>query len=77
TYVNPAVAVVAGALVLGEVVTVFTGLGFALILVGCWLVTMPDRRGHAPVTAPPLAGALDAESSPTPEPERPLERSPQ
>lgn len=44
TYVNPAVAVVAGALVLGEAVTVYTGLGFALILVGCWLVTLPDKR---------------------------------
>ncbi len=45
TYVNPAVAVVAGALVLGEAVTVFTGLGFILILIGCWLVTLPDRTG--------------------------------
>jgi drug/metabolite transporter (DMT)-like permease len=61
TYVNPAVAVVAGALVLGEAVTPFTLLGFGLILVGCWLVTLPDRRGTPPVLASPLAGALDAE----------------
>lgn len=47
TYVNPAVAVVAGALVLGEAVTVFTGLGFILILIGCWLVTLPDRSAAA------------------------------
>jgi len=66
TYVNPAVAVVAGALVLSEPVTVFTGLGFALILIGCWLVTKPERR---PVAA-------KAESSPTLEPERPLEGLP-
>lgn len=43
TYVNPAVAVLAGALVLGEQVTVWTVVGFALILLGCWLVTKPDR----------------------------------
>ncbi len=66
TYVNPAVAVVAGALVLGEAVTVYTGLGFALILIGCWLVTLPDKRA----TSIPV-------SSPQSEPERPLERSSQ
>lgn len=51
TYVNPAVAVIAGALVLGEPVTVFTALGFGLIVVGSWLVTKPapgtkPRRSH-------------------------------
>ncbi len=51
TYVNPAVAVVAGALVLGEAVTVYTGLGFALILIGCWLVTKPDARAAVPEVA--------------------------
>lgn len=53
TYVNPAVAVVAGALVLGEAVTVFTGLGFILVLIGCWLVTLPDRSGAPPASAEP------------------------
>ncbi|QEO09941.1 DMT family transporter [Protaetiibacter larvae] len=43
TYVNPAVAVVAGALVLGEQVTVWTIVGFVLILAGCYLVTKPAR----------------------------------
>lgn len=45
TYVNPAVAVVAGAVVLGESVSAWTIIGFALILVGCALVTRPDRAG--------------------------------
>lgn len=45
TYVNPAVAVVAGALVLGEAVSAWTIVGFVLILVGCALVTRPDRTG--------------------------------
>lgn len=43
TYVNPAVAVIAGALVLGERVTVWTIAGFALILLGSYLVTRPNR----------------------------------
>ncbi|NQX25736.1 EamA family transporter [Microbacteriaceae bacterium VKM Ac-2854] len=48
TYVNPAVAILAGVLVLGEPFTVWTIVGFVLVLAGSWLVT---RRGR--VTAPP------------------------
>ena len=55
TYVNPAVAVVAGALVLSEPITVWTLVGFALILVGCALVTTPDRRADAPTVEPATA----------------------
>ena len=44
TYVNPAVAVIAGALVLSEPITIVTLVGFALILLGCALVTQPERR---------------------------------
>jgi len=47
TYVNPAVAIIAGVLVLGERVTVWTVLGFLLVLAGSWLVT----RGRRPVKA--------------------------
>jgi drug/metabolite transporter (DMT)-like permease len=43
TYVNPAVAVVLGVLVLGEPVTPGTIVGFALILVGCALSTGTNR----------------------------------
>lgn len=43
TYVNPAVAVIAGALVLGERITVWTIAGFALILLGSFLVTRPGK----------------------------------
>ena len=39
TYVNPAVAIVAGVLVLGERVTVWTVVGFVLVLLGSYLVT--------------------------------------
>jgi drug/metabolite transporter (DMT)-like permease len=44
TYVNPAVAILAGVLVLGEKVTVWTIVGFALVLSGSWLVTRRRRE---------------------------------
>jgi drug/metabolite transporter (DMT)-like permease len=50
TYLNPAVAVVAGALVLHETVTVWTLLGFALVLGGCVLLSR-SRRVPATTTA--------------------------
>jgi len=50
TYVNPAVAVVLGVLVLGEPFTLGIALGFPLILVGSWLAT-----GTAPEASSPLA----------------------
>jgi drug/metabolite transporter (DMT)-like permease len=43
TYLNPAVAVVLGVVFLGESFKVGTGVGFALILLGCWLATAPPR----------------------------------
>jgi drug/metabolite transporter (DMT)-like permease len=39
TYVNPAVAIVAGVLVLGERITIWTVVGFVLVLTGSFLVT--------------------------------------
>ncbi|MFG2039187.1 DMT family transporter [Dactylosporangium sp. NPDC048998] len=50
TFVNPAVAVLLGALVLGEDVTPLTGVAFALILAGSVLSTR--RRAPAPEPAP-------------------------
>ena len=47
TYVNPAVAVLAGALVLGEAITVWTVAGFAAVIAGSWLV---NRRRPAAET---------------------------
>jgi drug/metabolite transporter (DMT)-like permease len=55
TYVNPAVALVAGAVVLGEPVTGWSIVGFALILAGCFLVAMRRpvrRRARQPRLAP-------------------------
>jgi len=44
TFVNPAVAVVVGAVVLDERITAATVGGFVLVLGGCWLATR--RRPH-------------------------------
>lgn len=77
TYLNPAVALVLGALILDEQITVSTGVGFALILVGSVLATARDRvPAPEPVTAAvgpgirrddePTAG--DVAACPVPEP---------
>jgi drug/metabolite transporter (DMT)-like permease len=53
TFINPAVAVVVGALVLDEEITATTVAGFVLVLAGCWLATRhrPEVIGEAPVMA--------------------------
>ena len=56
TYVNPAVAILAGVLVLGERITVWTIVGFALVVSGAYLVT---RRRSVP-EAPPEPSAAPA-----------------
>jgi len=56
TYVNPAVAILAGVLILGERLTIWTILGFGLVLAGSWLVTRRRRDLTAP-TGPEEASA--------------------
>lgn len=58
TYLNPAVAIVAGALILSEPVTIWTIVGFALVIGGSFLV---NRRRREPVQTaePEAAPALD------------------
>ena len=58
TYVNPAVALVLGVLVLDERVTVATGAGFALILLGSVLATQREAAVAAP--EPPAGPAAPA-----------------
>jgi drug/metabolite transporter (DMT)-like permease len=62
TYLNPAVAIIVGAVLLGEQVTVWTIVGFVLVIAGSWLVT---RRGSGtprtrtePVILPEPIGSL-------------------
>jgi len=58
TYVNPAVAVAAGAIVLHEPVTVATMVGFALIIVGSVLATRrPAPRQAEDIVEPEPAAA--------------------
>jgi drug/metabolite transporter (DMT)-like permease len=60
TYVNPAVAIVAGAVVLHERVTVWTVVGFALVLAGSYLVSR-RRRPRPDLPAEPAAAPLATE----------------
>jgi drug/metabolite transporter (DMT)-like permease len=55
-YLNPAVAVLAGVLLLGEPFTTATALGFALILAGAWFATGRVKRNRDTVllSEPPL-----------------------
>jgi drug/metabolite transporter (DMT)-like permease len=57
TYVNPAVAVVLGVLVLDEPVTLGTIVGFALIIVGCALSTGTPRAVRKPSAIHAPAGS--------------------
>jgi drug/metabolite transporter (DMT)-like permease len=58
TYVNPAVAIAVGALVLHERVTVWTAVGFVLVLAGSALVTR--RRPPALPDDPAAPPAVEA-----------------
>ena len=62
TYVNPAVAIIVGAILLGEQVTLWTIVGFVLVIAGSWLVTRrgtgsPGKRTE-PVILPEPIGSL-------------------
>ena len=59
TYVNPAVAIIAGVVVLGERVTTWTIVGFVLVLAGSYLVTRKQQE------APAAAGVEAASAEPT------------
>ena len=55
TFVNPAVAVVVGAIVLDEAITWATVGGFVLVLAGCWLATKhePEVIAESPIAVEP------------------------
>jgi len=48
TYINPAVAIVAGAVVLGEPITLAMVLGFPLVIIGSVLATAKAHEGGGP-----------------------------
>jgi drug/metabolite transporter (DMT)-like permease len=71
TYINPAVAVTLGVLVLGERVTLAMGGAFALILAGSVLATRGSSQGQPAATDEALAEAAPAGySSPVRAPRR-------
>ena len=55
TYVNPAVAVILGVLILGEPVTLGTVIGFVLIIIGCALSTSRQPPRYLSALWRPLA----------------------
>jgi drug/metabolite transporter (DMT)-like permease len=57
TYLNPAVAILAGAIVLSEQITVWTIIGFALVLGGSYLVTKRRVDQATPTAAEALTPA--------------------
>ena len=67
TFANPVVAVALGTVFLDEALTVATGIGFVLVIAGCWLATRPppEQVDH-PADAPVLdaaAGGLEHRSA--------------
>lgn len=68
TYVNPAVAIFAGAIFLQEQVTVWTIVGFALVLSGSYLVTR--RRTEIIAPAGPEEAVAEVDSVTPPNAER-------
>jgi len=52
TYLNPAIALLLGVVVLSEPFTLGIGIGFPLILVGCFLATSRNRPVAAAAAAP-------------------------
>lgn len=83
TYINPAVAILAGAIFLQEPVTVWTIVGFALVLSGSYLVTRRRKEPIAPAGPEeavaeingPDAGELRGASEPSPTSREPESRS--
>lgn len=69
TYLNPAVAVAAGALVLGEPVTWLTGAGFVLVLTGSALASRRTPVAAEPATpeAHPVVAEVEAAEAETTE----------
>ena len=53
TYVNPAVAILAGVIVLHETISVWTVVGFVLVLAGSWLVTQKRKDAVEPAASGP------------------------
>jgi len=58
-YVNPAIAVLAGVVLLAEPFTLGTALAFVFILAGSWLATGPSGSAVVPAAGPAAASSRD------------------
>jgi drug/metabolite transporter (DMT)-like permease len=68
TYVNPAIAIVLGILVLDEPFTVGVAIGFPLVIIGALLATSRSGTSRsAPDDLPPLAGPTGTPGSAAPD----------
>src|SRR5690606_34592114 len=76
TYVNPAIAVAAGALFLDEALTVTVLVAFALILTGSVLATAASPKPPASQPTPPEAAAPPSATPAQPSPPRPTAPGP-
>jgi drug/metabolite transporter (DMT)-like permease len=63
TYVNPAVAIIAGAIVLGERITWVTVVGFVLVLAGSYLVTRKRAAPEVPPGPDAAAAVVEADEA--------------
>ncbi len=73
TYVNPVVAILLGALILGEELTLGLLIGFPLVILGCWLAATGGtirvrrdgggRRAHLADRLAPRVGGAGAGSA--------------
>jgi len=66
TYVNPAIALLLGVLLLGEPFTVGIAVGFPLILLGCYVATSANRAAAPPGEAAASHVATPAQYSEDP-----------
>lgn len=67
TYVNPTVAIIAGAVFLSEPITPGTVIGFVLVLSGSFLVTRHRREPVAPAGPEEAAAEVLADPDPAPD----------
>jgi drug/metabolite transporter (DMT)-like permease len=70
-YVNPVVAVLLGAVVLGEPLTTRTIVASAVIVVAVAIIVTARTRPSRPAVAAPSAGAAPGQAAPTTSPSRP------
>ncbi|MCB0524603.1 MAG: EamA family transporter, partial [Saprospiraceae bacterium] len=60
TYINPIVAILLGWLLLGEELTIWTGIGMSITIFGVWLVNSAALRNYRQMKKLQKANRLNA-----------------